>query len=127
LGQTGKEFVMSRKVCLALMAMTVLSTAPASAHPKLQASVPARDARLSAAPKEIRMRFSEELVASFSGAELKDGKGKTIPTGKATSEGKQLVVPITAGLAPGSYTVAWHAVSVDTHRVSGSYGFKIVK
>lgn len=121
---------MSRKICIALIAMTVLGATAVTAHPKLQTSVPARDAKLSAAPKEIRMRFSEGLVANFSGAELKDAKGKTIPTGKAalvSGSNKQLVVPITAKLAPGNYTVAWHAVSVDTHHVSGSYGFKIVK
>jgi methionine-rich copper-binding protein CopC len=121
---------MSRKSHIALIAMTVLGTSAATAHPKLQSSVPAQSAKLSAAPKEIRMRFSEGLVANFSGAELKDSKGKTVPTGKAalaSGDGKQLVVPISARLAPGSYTVAWHAVSVDTHRVSGSYGFKVVK
>jgi methionine-rich copper-binding protein CopC len=127
LGPRNKEFAMSRKICIALVAMTVLGATAVTAHPKLQTSVPARDAKLSAAPKEIRMRFSEGLVANFSGAELKDAKGKVIPTGKALASGKQLVVPITAKLAPGNYTVAWHAVSVDTHRISGSYGFKIVK
>lgn len=121
---------MLRKSCIVLIAMTVLGASAAAAHPKLQASVPARDARLSIAPREIRMRFNEGLVANFSGAELKDAKGKTIPTGKAalvSGSSKQLVVPITAKLAPGNYTVAWHAVSLDTHRISGSYGFKIVK
>lgn len=121
---------MYRKICLALIVMTALGTSVAAAHPKLQSSAPAQDAKLSTAPKEIRMRFSEGLVASFSGAELKDAKGKTIPTGKAvlaSGDGKQLVVPITVRLAPGNYTVAWHAVSMDTHRVSGSYGFKIAK
>ena len=121
---------MFTKTCVALFAMTVLGAGTACAHPRLLESVPARDAKLSSPPKEIRMSFSEGLIANFTGLELKDSKGKTVPTGKAalaSGDFKKFVVPIAARLAPGSYTVAWHAVSVDTHRVSGSYGFRVGK
>jgi hypothetical protein len=121
---------MFTKSSAALLAMTVLGADAAYAHPKLLESVPAHDARLSAAPKEIRMIFSEGLIANFTGLELKDAKGKTIPTGKAalaSGDFKKFTVPIAARLAPGSYTVAWHAVSMDTHRVSGSYKFTVGK
>ena len=36
--------------------------------------------------------------------------------------------PITVNgtqLAPGDYNVEWHAVSADTHRVTGSYSFSV--
>jgi len=70
------------------------------------------------------------MVAAFSGIEVQNGGGKPVPTGKMTlvpGDGKKIVVPIPARLAPGTYRVAWHAVSVDTHRVSGTYAFKIAK
>jgi methionine-rich copper-binding protein CopC len=121
---------MSAKTSLLVIAALGLNIAAAQAHPKLQASAPARDAKLSAAPKEIRLAFSEGLIASFTGLELKNGGGKVMPTGKAMlvpGDNRKLVVPITAKLAPGAYTVAWHAVSVDTHRVTGSYGFKVAR
>ena len=41
------------------------------------------------------------------------------------SDKKTLVVTPVAPLAPGSYQVQWHALSVDTHKSKGSYGFKI--
>jgi len=122
---------MSRKSSITTLAITVLAfgTLAAQAHPKMLQSFPARDAKLNAAPREVRMTFSEGLIANFSGLELKDGRGKSIATGKPAlvPNNKTLVVPVTARLAPGNYTVAWHAVSVDTHRVSGSYGFKVAR
>ena len=122
---------MSRKSSVLTLAITVfaLGTIAAQAHPKLLQSFPARDAKLTAAPKEIRMSFSEGLIANFTGLELKDGRGKSIATGKSAMvlDNKTLVVPVAARLVPGSYTVNWHAVSVDTHRVSGTYGFKVAR
>jgi methionine-rich copper-binding protein CopC len=93
-------------------------------------SNPAPGAKLSVSPKEIRMTFSEGLVAPFTGLELKNGNGKTIPTGKLAflaGDTKKIAVPIGARLAAGTYTVTWHAVSVDTHRVTGTYMFKVVR
>jgi methionine-rich copper-binding protein CopC len=30
-------------------------------------------------------------------------------------------------LSAGSYTVEWHAVSEDTHRIKGQYSFKVTQ
>jgi methionine-rich copper-binding protein CopC len=38
---------------------------------------------------------------------------------------KQLVVPVNQPLPPGDYKVEWHAVSDDTHRVTGSCSFSV--
>jgi len=111
----------------AILLMTVLGATAASAHPRLQAANPAPGATLKAGLKDIRMTFSEALVPSFTGLDLKKD-GKTIPTGKAMldpGDDRKIVVSVGARLAPGTYTVIWHAVSMDTHRVSGSYSFKI--
>jgi methionine-rich copper-binding protein CopC len=29
-------------------------------------------------------------------------------------------------LRPGAYTVTWHSVGHDTHRVTGSFSFKVI-
>jgi hypothetical protein len=115
-------------VAILLIAALAGGATAASAHPKLQSSNPAAGATLKTSPKEIRMNFSEELVAMFSGIEVKNGGGKPVPTGKPTlvrGDTRKIIVPILARLAPGTYRVAWHAVSVDTHRISGTYAFKI--
>ncbi len=85
---------------------------------------------MKAAPKDIRMQFSEELVPNFTGLVLKNASGKSIPTGKAVlvpGDSKQIVVPIGTRLTVGTYNVDWHAVSVDTHRVSGRFTFKVMQ
>ena len=71
---------MLRKTSIAILLMSV---ATAYAHPRLETSNPAQGAILKVAPKEIRMSFSEILIANFTGLELKDVKGRTIRTGKA--------------------------------------------
>lgn len=105
-----------------------LATTPAMAHPKLLSASPAADASDSAAAKEIKLSFSEGVIAKLSGVELKDEGGKTVSTGVPVTDPKdqkQLIVPLPAPLAPGRYTVNWHAVSEDTHRVKGQYSLMI--
>jgi methionine-rich copper-binding protein CopC len=102
----------------------------AMAHPKLTSAVPAADGTEHAAlpTREIRLNFSESVIAKFSGLELRDERGKSIATGTPAidpKDKKQLVVPLDAPPAAGKYWVIWHAVSEDTHRVKGEYTFTI--
>jgi methionine-rich copper-binding protein CopC len=112
---------------LAALAISLLATS-ANAHPELKSASPAADVSSKVSPTEIKLNFSESVIAKFSGAEIKDESGKTIPTGVPLTDPKdrkQLVVPLPAPLAPGRYKVTWHAVSEDTHRVKGEYSFGI--
>lgn len=124
------------------LALSLMATS-AVAHPKLKSAVPAADMdantsptesgvatkdKIKGAPKEIRLMFSEAVIAKMSGIELKDESGKTVSTGSPQTDPqdqKQLVVPVSAPLAPGHYSVIWHAVSEDTHRVKGEYNFTV--
>jgi methionine-rich copper-binding protein CopC len=96
------------------------------AHPKLIASDPSAGAVVSS-PKEIRLTFNEGLSAAFSGIELMDQRGQKINTGTATiaSDKKQLVIPIAAPLPQGTYTITWHVVGADSHRLQGKYSFTV--
>ena len=112
---------------LAVLAISLLTTS-ANAHPKLISASPAADVSSKVSPKEIKLNFSEGVIAKFSGIELKDETGKTIATGVAATDPKdrtQLVVPLPAPLMAGHYKVMWHAVSEDTHRVKGEYSFGV--
>src|SRR6266436_2295210 len=112
---------------LAVLAIGALATS-ADAHPKLKSVSPAADVSSKVSPKEIKLNFSEGVIAKLSGLELKDEAGKTIPTGVPVNDPgdrSQLVVPLPAPLVAGRYTVTWHAVSDDTHRVKGEYSFGV--
>ena len=100
----------------------------AAAHPDIVAASPSPGAAVSARPTELRLSFSEPLFVNFSGVVVTDGRGKRVSTGRpklAPGDAKVLVVPLKAPLAPGTYTVQWHAVSADTHRITGSYRFTV--
>ena len=112
---------------LAVLAISLLATS-ANAHPKLISANPAADASSKVSPTEIKLTFSEGVIARFSGIELKDETGKAIATGVAATDPKDrthLVVPLPAPLMAGHYKVMWHAVSEDTHRVKGEYSFGV--
>ncbi len=112
---------------LLLGAALALATA-AHAHPLPRSADPKPDAVLSASPTEIRIGFSEGLVAAFSGLELDDASGKQILLGASAvdpNDTKVLYAPIPTKLASGAYRVKWHAVGDDTHHVSGHYSFEV--
>lgn len=101
----------------------------AHAHPALETAVPGQGATVSS-PKEIRLTFTEDLVAKFSGLTVKDQTGHLVETTSPSvdpSHKRLLIVPILNALPPGTYDVDWHAVSVDTHRVSGHFSFKVAQ
>lgn len=114
-------------IVLTLAMLSLVATA-ADAHARLLISIPVAGVTLKTGPREIRLNFSESLELVFSGLELRDRHGKLVPTGTAMldpSADNQLVVPIGTHLAPGTYSVAWHAVGKDTNRVSGKFTFRV--
>jgi len=111
---------------LAVLAASLLATT-VEAHPTLRSATPPAEST-AAAPTEIRLSFSEEVIVKLSSVELKDQAGKKIVTGKLATDPKdqkQLVVPLQGPLTVGTYTVTWNVLSVDTHRVNGMYSFKV--
>jgi methionine-rich copper-binding protein CopC len=104
----------------------------AQAHPKLLSASPAPNATV-AKPARLALRFSEKLMPKFSGADLMMTAhgGTAHPPMKVAAaagvadDGRTLVVTPKAPLAPGRYSVAWHVVSSDTHRVAGNFAFLV--
>jgi copper resistance protein C len=122
---------MLRKTVQATLAILVpgLISGVTHAHPALEAANPGQGATVSP-PNEIRLTFTENVISKFSGLTVKDHSGSVIETGNPTTDPtdkRQLVVPIAKPLSPGTYDVDWQAVSVDTHRVSGHFSFKVAQ
>ena len=119
---------MFRKVALAAAILTIASGGTAAAHPKLTAASPPVRGQVALSPKTLRLSFNEQVLPNFSGLVIKDSAGKAIKTRRPSvdrSDNKILIVPLAAAQAPGVYHVEWHAVSTDTHRVTGQYEFTI--
>ncbi len=125
---------MFRKTAFAVaMAASVFAATAVQAHPKLTNATPAADTVVSA-PTRIQLVFSEALVAQFSGIDLTMTEMPGMKMGpmkmngvKATvaADGKTLMATLAKPLPVGTYKVDYHVVSADTHRIQGSYTFKV--
>ena len=118
-----------RNTLLKIAASFVLACVATSAfaHAQLESSSPPVGGTVTS-PNAIRLTFSEGVEPKFSGVALTAGGGGAAALGAATVEpGHQnvLIVPVTKPLAPGPYTVTWHAVSVDSHHTQGTFAFTV--
>lgn len=106
----------------------------ALAHPKLLTTSPSANASV-ARPNTVRLKFSENLIGSMTSADVMmtgmPGNAHHKPVkmtgfkGVLGSDGKTLTLTRARTLSTGSYRVLWHAVAIDTHRVSGSFNFAV--
>lgn len=120
----------SIRIGMLAIAATVGMVSLAQAHAVLKSAGPAPGSVVNTAPKALRIQFNEAIELGFSGVDVTNEKGEKQPTGAASTapnDKAQLIVPLTGELAPGKYTVLWHAVGDDTHRTEGRYNFEVKK
>ncbi|MFD5462127.1 FixH family protein [Kitasatospora sp. NPDC127059] len=112
----------------ALLALMLAGAAPASAHATLDATDPAQNSVVATAPAAVTLTFSESVSLSGDSVRVLDPAGKAVDTGNpahADGKGDTARVGLNSGLANGTYTVAWRAVSEDSHPVGGAFTFSI--
>ncbi|MBT2898974.1 copper resistance CopC/CopD family protein [Streptomyces sp. McG3] len=103
---------------------------PASAHAALTGSDPGDGAVVDTAPKEVTLSFSEAIAVGDDSIRVLDPSGKRADTEaepRDLSEGSTVRygVALHSGLPDGTYTVAWQAISADSHPISGAFTFSI--
>jgi copper resistance protein C len=97
----------------------------AHAHAYLDHASPLVGSTVTAAPREVRLWFTQALEPRFTAAQLRSGSGAVVATGRVDpANPKEIVIPVRA-LAPGKYQVLWKVLSVDTHRTEGNFSFEI--
>lgn len=121
---------MRRSLVLTAAAVLVMLAGSTNAHPKLLSATPAANATV-AKPAHVELHFSEKLMSAFSKGDLTmaamPGMAamKLASTAALAADGRTLVITPKAALGAGRYSVAWHVVSTDTHKVAGSYAFAV--
>jgi hypothetical protein len=110
-----------------LAVLLVAWQSSAWAHAFLDHADPKVGSTITNSPAELKIWFTQELEPAFSAVEVRDAQDRQVDkkTAHLDAANKQLfIVPLTH-LAPGTYTVAWHVVSVDTHKTQGHFQFTI--
>jgi len=110
-----------------LAAVATLGAPTVDAHAFLDHASPAVGSTVPTAPASVTMWFTQQLEPAFTTAEVTDKSGSPVDAGAAQVDPKdptELRVPLKP-LPPGTYTVAWRALSVDTHTTQGHFTFEV--
>ena len=113
-------------VLLVLLAL-VADPRPALAHGALKSSNPKAGAHLAAAPRELRLTFTEPAELAVARIELLGPDSAAVALsplrfGDATTV---VITDIIGPLAAGTWTVAWQVAGRDGHPVRGRFRFTI--
>jgi len=97
------------------------------AHAFLDHASPAVGSSLSDSPPIVALWFTQDLEPAFSGMMVTNEAGQRVDFGSAQippGSPAELQIGVRP-LAPGTYLVSWHVVSVDTHPTEGTFTFDI--
>ncbi|MEV0414412.1 copper resistance protein CopC [Streptomyces sp. NPDC050448] len=116
-------------VLAALLAALFTAAGPATAHAALTASDPKDGAVVATAPAQVTLSFSEQVAMGDDSIRVMDPQGRRVDTGElrdmCSGSTIRYGTALHSGLPDGTYTVAWQAVSADSHPVSGAFTFSI--
>jgi methionine-rich copper-binding protein CopC len=120
--------MVNHRMIVAAAVLAVAFGAPTvQAHAFLDHASPAVGSTVPTAPETVTMWFTQELEPAFTTATVTDASGNTVDASPAQVDPKdptELRV-VLKKLSPGTYTVSWHALSVDTHTTTGHFTFEI--
>jgi copper resistance protein C len=109
---------------IALLSLLLGGTIDANAHAFLDHADPRVGNTVATAPREVTLWFTQKLEPAFSTMTVTDSSGQRVEVGKPSISGNVMRVPLRAVKA-GTYRVAWHVLSVDTHTTEGSFTFRV--
>ncbi|MGW2015848.1 copper resistance CopC/CopD family protein [Streptomyces sp. NPDC001927] len=116
-------------VAAALLGALLAGAAPASAHAALTGSDPQDGAVVATAPKDVNLTFSEQVAMGGDSIRVLDPAGNRVDTGEirdlCSGNIIRYGVGLRSGLPEGTYTVAWQAVSADSHPIAGALTFSV--
>jgi methionine-rich copper-binding protein CopC len=104
--------------------VTVTAGTAAKAHAFLDHAEPRVGSTVPTAPRELTLFYTQNLEPAFSAVEVSDANGKRVDQGKPSISAAVMRVGLKP-LAPGTYRVRWHVLSVDTHTTEGSFTFHV--
>jgi methionine-rich copper-binding protein CopC len=116
-----------RKTLLIAAALAVVVAGQAQAHARLIQATPKVGTTV-AAPKALKLQYSESLVPAASSVKVAGPGGGAIATGPLTLDPKNkrvVMVAFPGALAAGAYRVTWHMKTEDGHETDGDFAFTV--
>ena len=103
------------------------ATAAVHAHAFLDHAEPKVGSSNQGSPTQVKVWFTQKLVAPFSQLQVFDASGHEIDKHDkwVDPSDQALLVVSVPPLKPGKYKVVWRAASVDTHVTNGDFTFEI--
>lgn len=124
--------LLPRLLSLLLLTVALFGTAlsgTASAHSTLTGSDPKDGAVIATVPQRVTLTFSEQVAMGDDAIRVLEPSGKRADIGElhdlCSGSVVKYGVDLRDGLPDGTYTVAWRAVSADSHPISGAFTFSI--
>jgi len=107
--------------------VVVLPAAPAAAHATLVSTDPSDGSVVHDVVRTVSATFDESVGVSDDSLRVFDPAGRRVDVGNTHpgSGPATIEVSLSRSLPDGTYTVAWHVVSADTHPVQGAFTFSI--
>lgn len=111
----------------AAAAVVLFAAGPASAHAVLESTGPGNGTVVRTAPREVTATFDESVGVSADSLRVFAPDGSRVDDGDTThgDAGDQIEVGLRGSVPNGTYTVAWHVVSADSHPVEGAFTFSV--
>ena len=118
-----------REILAALVVGAVaLGVAPAArAHAFLDHASPPVGSSVPIPPPVVALWFTQDLEPAFSSVTVTNEAGQRVDLGNVQiPQGTPAELQVgLKPLAPGTYLVSWHVVSVDTHPTEGTFTFEV--
>ncbi len=107
--------------------VALLLPLPVFAHAILVKSQPAKDEVISVSPKQIDVWFNDKVGSEYKALAVIDSAGKRVDNKDVEQEsGNEAHLYATLqNLEPGTYTVRYRVVSIDTHIITGKFQFSV--
>ncbi|MDD9207157.1 copper resistance protein CopC [Georgenia sp. 10Sc9-8] len=109
---------------LLLLAVAGLAP-PALGHDVLVEAEPADGAVLETPPREVVLRYSNEVLELSPAMIVRTADGRTVADGTPSVDGRTVTLTLPQVLDDGTYEVEWSVVSSDGHRIQGEHVFEV--
>lgn len=125
---TRPDITLIAKALLSLILLTSLALPlPVFAHAIMVKSQPVVDSTIAESPTQIDVWFNDKVGSEYKALAVIDNTGKRVDNKDIVQEtfDQSHIYVTVPKLAPGTYTVRYRVVSIDTHIVTGKYNFTL--